>query len=302
MKRQFILSGALALAVGAASQVEIRAAYTNANGTVIANGTIIITTRAAGDGCFFRQSSSSTFDVDDSRGPGCTPGDIAMGELLMDNGYSVKLLPDRALHTDAYTNAVCRDVFGNPNNPQLYYDGHPGPAGPGGSYNELLSAMLVVISGSGSSADVAQPNTNGVGIICGENTVLGASDSGVPGSHAEHFFYTHRTSSNKTSPTTNGLYMKVVNPSHPIMQGIPLDPNGRVQIWRDPYPQEDAHVLSPGGLPNYQISWTCADISSGASVPAPGLNTSGYWTPLRTKSFLRSSTEEAYWLIRRKTH
>ena len=69
--------------------------------------------------------------------------------------------------------------------------------------------------------------------------------------------------------------MRVLNSSHPIMQGIPLDANGRVQIWRDPYPQENAHVLSSVGLPNYQISWTCADISSGASVPAPGLTILG---------------------------
>jgi formylglycine-generating enzyme required for sulfatase activity len=275
MKNQFAWASALALVIGVASQVETKAAYTNANGTIITNGTIIITTRAANDGHFFRQSSSTIDDMDDNRGPGCTPGDVAMGEWLMDNGYSIKLLPDRALHAEAYTNAVCLNVFGNPNNPQLYYDGHPGPANSGLAYNELLSAMLVVISGSGSSADVAPPNTNGVGIICGENTVLGASDSGVPGSHAEHFFYTHRTSSNKTSPTTDGLYMRVLKANHPILQGIPLDASSRVQIWRDPYPQENAHVLSPGGLPNYQISWTCADISSGASVPAPGLNILG---------------------------
>ena len=162
----------MALAIGGLSEVETNAAYTNANGTVIANGTIIITTRAAGDGHFFRQSSSTIDDMDDSRGPGCTPGDVAMGELLMDNGYSVKLLPDRALHADAYPSGNCLNVFGNPNNPQLYYDGHPGPADSGLPYNELLSAMLVIISGSGSSADVVQPNTNGVPIICGESTAL----------------------------------------------------------------------------------------------------------------------------------
>lgn len=69
--------------------------------------------------------------------------------------------------------------------------------------------------------------------------------------------------------------MRVTNTNHPIMQGIPLDAQGRVKIFRDPYPDENAHVLTPGGLPNYQISWCCANIASGQSVPAPGLNIIG---------------------------
>src|ERR1035441_3187042 len=87
MKNRFVWASALALAIGAISQVETKAAYTNMNGTVITNGTIIVTTRAAGDGHFFRQSSSSTADdMDDNRGPGCAPGDIAMCELLQEIG------------------------------------------------------------------------------------------------------------------------------------------------------------------------------------------------------------------------
>ena len=38
--------------------------------------------------------------------------------------------------------------------------------------------------------------------------------------------------------------MKVLLPNHPIMQGIPLDAQNRVKIWRDPYPDENAHVLA----------------------------------------------------------
>jgi len=92
MKNQFAWASALVLAIGAALQVETKAAYTNANGTIITNGTIIITTDAAGDGHFFLQSSSTIDDMDDNRGPGYAPGDAAMGELVMDNGYSVRRL------------------------------------------------------------------------------------------------------------------------------------------------------------------------------------------------------------------
>jgi len=278
MKSRFSRSGGLALALAAMAQVGANAAYTNSNGTIITNGTIIVTTRAAGDGHFFLQSSSTIDDMDDNRGPGFSPGDAMMASLLMDNGYSVKLLPDKALNAVAFGGGTCLNAFGNPNDPSLYYDGHSGPANTAG-FNELLTPMLVVISGSGSSSDVAPPNTNGIPIVCGESAVIGATDSGpsgaTPASHASICLYSHRSVSNRTSPTTDGLYMRVLDPNHPIMQGIPLDAQGRVKIWRDPYPDENAHVLTPGGLPNYQISWCCANIGVNQSIPAPGLHIIG---------------------------
>jgi hypothetical protein len=278
MKNRFVWASALALAIGAISQVESKAAYTNLNGTVITNGVILVTTRGASDGHFFLQSSSTLDDMDDNRGPGYSPGDSAMCELLQDNGYSTKLLPDKALNTVAFGGGTCLDVFGSPENPPLYYNGHSGPANPA-SFNELLTPMLVVISGSGSSADVAPQNTLGIPIICGESAVIGATDSGPsgapPASHASLCLYSHRSVGNRTDPVADGLYMRVLNPTHPIMQGIPLDAQGRVQIWRNPYPDENAHVLTPGGLSNYGISWCCANIASGQSIPAPGLNIIG---------------------------
>src|ERR1035441_5420699 len=149
MKHRFVWASGLVLIIGAATQVQSKAAYTNSNGTVITNGTILITTRAAGDGHFFLQSSSTTDDMDDNRGPGFSPGDAAMGDLLMDNGYSVRLLPDKVLSTtnSSSSGGPCLDVFGTPNKPSLYYGGHAGPANLGAPYNELLTAMLVVISG-----------------------------------------------------------------------------------------------------------------------------------------------------------
>src|SRR6266699_3278354 len=128
MRNRFVCSSFVALALGAVSQVGIKAAYTNSNGTVITNGTIIVTTRAAGDGHFFLQSSSTIDDMDDNRGPGFSPGDSAMCELLHDHGYSVKLLPDKVLNAVAFGGGTCSNVFGAANNPSLYYDGHSGPA------------------------------------------------------------------------------------------------------------------------------------------------------------------------------
>ena len=271
MKHRFIWVGALALAIGAISQVATQAAYTNANGTIITNGVIIITTRAANDGHFYSQSSSSVVDFDDNRGPGYSPGDSAMGELLGDFGYSVHMLPDRALNYNANNGSACLDVLGNPNDPSLYYNGYPGPGDVQSPYNELLSPMLVVLSGSGSSADVAPPNTNGIPIVCGEHAVLGDT-VGAPGSHSEIFLYGNKTDSSNKGASA-GLYMKVLLPNHPIMQGIPLDEQNRVKIWRDPYPNENAHVLTPGGLPNYVISWTCVGLAT--AQPATDLKVIG---------------------------
>lgn len=273
MKNRFLWASTMGLAIAAGSMVQTRAAYTNANGTIITNGTILITTRAANDGHFFRQSSSSIVDFDDTRGPGFTPGDSAMGELLGDNGYSVRMLPDKALSWMNNSAGDCLDVFDNPNNPLGYYTAQQGPGNTQGPANELLSPMLLVISGSGSSADVAPPNTNGIPIVCGEHAVLGDS-VGTPGSHAELFLYANKTdSSNKGSAA--GQYMKVLLPNHPIMQGIPLDSQGRVKIWRDPLPEESAHVLPGVGLTNYVISWTCVNIAEGKATPSPALQIIG---------------------------
>jgi hypothetical protein len=286
MKNRFVWAGALALAIGAISQVDAKAAYTNANGIVITNGTIIVTTRAANDGHFFLQSSSTIGDMDSPQGSGTSPGDVAMCELLQDNGYSTKLLPDKALSYLAYPitgGAPCLDVYGNDNDPQNYFVGNPGPAN-NVAANVLLSAMLVVISGSGSSSDAIMPNTNAVPEVIGENAIIGSGDASVPSGHGEHFLYSNKVGNNYAgaNPTNGDLYMKVLLPNHPIMQGIPLvfspnDPSNQtyVQIYRAPYPNENLHVLTPGGLPNYQVSTMYADISAGNSVPAPGLQVIG---------------------------
>ena len=283
MKNRFVWASALALAVGAISEVATQAAYTNSNGTVITNGVILVTTRAASDGHFFLQSSSTIDDMDDNRGSGYSPGDSAMCELLQDSGYTTRLLPDKALSYFAFpfsSGSPCLNVLGGVNDPQVYFNGSPGPANSQGAFNELLSAMLVVVSGSGSSSDAIEPNTNGVPIVCGESAVLGSGDAGVPAGHGELHLYSNKNSNNYTGHSGNDLLMKVVDPNHPIMKGIPLDTNGCVRFLRDPYPNENAHILAPiggagGGFPNYQVSTCYADVSPGKSVPAPGLHILG---------------------------
>jgi hypothetical protein len=74
--------------------------------------------------------------------------------------------------------------------------------------------------------------------------------------------------------------MKVLLPNHPIMQGIPLDAQGMVKIFRDPYPEEGgipggagpvgAHTPA-GGKRNYEYAWTTIN----ASQAAPGTQVIG---------------------------
>jgi hypothetical protein len=281
MRNRFVWAGALALAIGVVSPVETKAAITNLDGIIITNGVIIITTRTAVDAFWRQQSSSQLWDGDDPAGPGVvSPGDAAMGELLGDHGYTVRVLPEQTLHYVNNQGGQSVDWLSNPNDPQPYYQGSGGASVTKANFapNVLWSAMLVIMSGSGGSGDMVPPNTNGIPIICGENAVLGDSTAGVPVSHAELFFYGtgngSKNTSNKTDPVVNGMYMTVVNPTHPIMQGIPLDAQNRVQIFRAPYPEEKLHN-APGGKSNYEISWTCSDCSSGKSIPAPGMTILG---------------------------
>lgn len=264
MKQRLGWLGAFVLAVSLTSQVETKA---------ITNGVIIITTRTAQDAFWRQQSSSSLWDGDDAKGPGVfTPGDAAMGELLQDHGYTTRMLPEKVLTWMAQDMTATMDWVGNPNDPINYYTGGGGPSST--TSNVLWSAMLVIVSGSGSSADMPRPNTNGIPIIMGEHSCLGDFTTGVPRDHSELFLYSNKSSANLDLSKSPGLYMKVVAPEHPIMKGIPLDSEGRVKIFREPYPEETL-FNAQGGKSNYEISWTAVDCSENKSVAAPGLTILG---------------------------
>ncbi len=237
---------------------------------------VVITTRSAQDGFYHQQSSSTLWDADDNRGPGVfSPGDAAMGILLQDNGYTTRMVPEKVLSYTTSTGSPTLDEYGGQVDPNSYYNGGNLATGLNTSPpNVLYSAMLVIVSGSGSSADMPPPNTNGIPIIMGEHSCLGDSTTSPPRDHSEIFLYGNKSSGNLALGNNPGLFMKVVDPNHPIMKGIPLDANGRVKIFRNPYPEENLHSSSPA-KPNYEISWTAVDCSAGKSVPAPGLNIIG---------------------------
>jgi hypothetical protein len=292
MKNRFVWGSAVALAVTLTSQMETKATnFTNINGVVITNGVIFVTTRSGSDGWFHTQSSSTVWDADDPRGPGFySPGDVKMCEILMDYGYSTRVLPEKALSLKSLGLA----------GPTVYWDGlpfGPTPTDPVGFYyeggipngngisgggtppNNYYSAVLIIVSGSGGSADMPLVNTNGIPIIMGEHSCLGTNRANSSNERSEIYLYANKNSNNDTATNSANLYMKVVNPSHPIMQGIPLDALGRVKMYRDPYPEELAHGPRAEGIAvgklNYEVSWNWVDTSAGKSIPAPGLDIIG---------------------------
>ena len=263
MKRRFLWASAVALAVIAGSQVQTLG---------LTNGLIIITTRTASDALYRQISSSGLYDSDDFRGPGtATPGDSAMASLLMDNGYSTRLVPEWLLSPQAVDPSGVYSAY----MPcyEYIYGGGGGPTKPLDT-NVLYAAQLVILSGSGSGGDFPEPNTRGIAIMGGDHTILG--DRANKGSL---FMYGNSGTSDANGanafPVPGPIqYLKVTaaGKAHPIMAGIPLDAQDRVKVFRERYPEENAHVPT-GGKANYQfyipfVDVTVSTVPSGTTVLA----------------------------------
>ena len=175
----------------------------------------------------------------EGKGPGMTsPGDVAMGILLGNHGYSSRLIIDSLL---ASTNPA------NERN-SLLYPGDP-----------ELKIGLVIISGSSASANIPEPPV-GIPVMMGEHVTLG-NNSTRPGS-----LYMYQGVASSDPDQTQGAtkFMKVLNPNHPILQGIPLDQAGCVKIFRDAYPRENQNV-PPAGFANYEYRWCTQATAAAAS-------------------------------------
>lgn len=254
MKHRTIWAGACALAVITASQVQTQA---------ITNGVILISTRAPQD------TAAGTTYYTDEGGPGMvTPGDVDMLNLLGDNGYTCRLVLDQLVN---YGAAAAGWATAPPPSSTWYQPANPD-----------LPVMLFIVSGSGGSGDAPPPTqTNGIPMMVGEHVVLG-NRLDRPGSI---FMYNNGSqSSDRTQDQTTNKFMKVLAPNHPIMQGIPLDSQGRVKIWRDKYPEESKYIPSATGgagrFDNYKFRWCLQNVVNAA----PGTTVIGVLDEDNTKS------------------
>jgi hypothetical protein len=230
MKKRYAWASALALAVTVAYPVRTMA---------LTNGVIMIATRAPQDTTF------GSDHIADPKGPGMvTPGDVAMATLLCDHGYSCRIILDTLLGTKGIENGF--------EPPASYLQ----PA------DTNFAIGLVIMSGSSASADTPPP-PEGIPVMMGEHVCLG-NRTDRPGSI---FMYNGQNSSDPNETTTPAVskYMKVVAPNHPIMQGIPLDGQGRVKIFRERYPEEESHVPA-GGKKNYEFRWCTQAVADAAAA------------------------------------
>jgi hypothetical protein len=236
MKKRTLLVSALALAVTISSQIETMA---------MTNGMILITSRRQSD------MSISRTDIDNQAGPGqVSPGDVTMQSFLGNYGYSCRLVTVTELDA-GYANP-CDSHLGNPT-------AFLTPA------NTNFNVNLLILTAAASVADNPNLASFSVPTMTGEFGLIGNAAAG------SLFMYAGELTGNPnaTDPVNGGQYMKVVDPTHPIMQGIPLDAQGRVKMVRDRYPEENAHVPS-GGKANYEFFWV-----NTASAPAAGTTVLG---------------------------
>jgi hypothetical protein len=231
MKPRFILANAAALLL-----ITVTSQFV---GMAATNGVILITTRKAQDLTY------GNTDAYDQKGPGqVSQGDVAMQQLLGDNGYSCRLIMDAQLSDAAVSDFYLAPVDTN------------------------FAPVLIIVSGSSGSADVPRTLDKGLPVMMGEHSCLG--DRANLAATSDLFMYSGGTTSGNITDTAappGGQYMKVTadGKNHPILQGIPLDSQDRIKIFRDPYPEENAH-LPLAGKKNYQYSWTAIDAAGAAGT------------------------------------
>jgi hypothetical protein len=226
-KHRFVWASALALATTLTSQV------TTLGQT---NGVIMIVTRYEQDLSWLGEDGDICDGMKVTGGGQCSQGDVAMAELLGDYGYPTRVIIDMELQ-------LPDSPYGRPN-PYTTYEPNPVAYLAGGSSipyttpNPDYKACLIIQSGSANSSHAPLLATNGVPYMCGEQAIL-SDRANKPGSI---FMYSNGGQSDDDAGTTlsTNQWMKVTAAGklHPIMQGIPLDANDCVKIYRDPYPEE----------------------------------------------------------------
>lgn len=244
-KPRIAWAGALALAVTLASQFPVLGQT---------NGTIMIITRFAQDLSWLGEdgdpNDADPFQMYKAAGQ-CSPGDVAMAELLGDYGYVTRMVIGQEVFLgkqNPYTGVLVdelrlSDYLDSPVNPDF-------------------KVCLIIQSGSGSSSYAPPLGTNGIPVMSGEHACL--SDRSRAGSL--FMYYNGGQSGDLYGPPNGGdasQYMYVLAPNHPIMQGIPLDEQGRVKVIRDPYPEESAHIPA-FGVPNYEYDYPVQWVSNAA--------------------------------------
>jgi len=239
LKHRFVWAGALALAFTITSQVQTMGQT---------NGVIMIVTRYSQD-LSWNQEDGDKCDGFVVTGAGqISPGDAQMAELLGDYGYPTRVIIDMELQSMGDLYARANPYTGFLPDPTNYLAG--GSSMPSGPFNPDYKACLIIQSGSANSSRAPQLAKFGIPYLCGEHVILSDRTDRV----GSIFMYSRENGgSDDTAGTTlsTNQWMRVTAAGklHPILQGIPLDANDCVKIYRDPYPEEvvgSSHVPANG--------------------------------------------------------
>jgi len=246
LKHRFLWASALALATTLTSQV------TTLGQT---NGVILIVTRYSQDLSWYMEDGDRCDGMVVTGAGQISPGDAQIAELLGDYGYPTRVIIDMELQSmgDTYARANPYTLF--PPDPTNYLAG--GSSEPGGPFNPDYKACLIIQSGSANSSRAPQLAKFGIPYLCGEHVILSDRTDRV----GSIFMYSREFGGSDdtagTSLSTN-QWMRVTAAGklHPILQGIPLDANDCVKIYRDPYPEEvfasGSGHMPAGGNPLWQ--------------------------------------------------
>jgi len=222
------------------------------------NGVIMIVTRYSQDLSWHLEDGDKCDGMVVTGAGQISQGDAAMAELLGDYGYPTRVIIDMELNAGGLYSRPNPYTLFDPN-PIAYLGGASSiPVGaPQYETNWNYRACLIIQSGSANSSRAPQLANKGVPYMCGEHVIL----SDRADRYGSIFMYSRENGgSDDTAGTTLGdiQYMKVTAAGklHPIMQGIPLDANDCVKIYRDPYPEEVAASglghMPAGGNPLWQ--------------------------------------------------
>jgi hypothetical protein len=201
-------------------------------------------------------------------------GDAQMAELLGDYGYPTRVIIDMELQQPGSTYAAPNPRTGFAPNPSGYLQGGGGPS----ATNTNYKACLIIQSGSANSSHAPMLATNGVPYMAGEHCVLGQR-ANKPGSIGMYYGGASDDLSGQTLSTNQWMKVTAAGKLHPILQGIPLDANDCVKIYRDPYPEEFSHTPT-GGNPLWQWDIPIEPVEDAA----PGTTVLGLFGSDQTKS------------------
>ena len=241
LKHRFVWAGALALATTLTSQV------TTLGQT---NGVIMIVTRYSHD-LSWNMEDGDRCDGFVVTGAGqVSPGDSQMAELLGDYGYPTRVIIDMELQSMGDTCARANPYTLFPPDPTNYLAG--GSSDLSGPFNPDYKACLIIQSGSANSSRAPQLAKFGIPYLCGEHVILSDRTDRV----GSIFMYSRENggsddTAGQTLSTNQWMKVTAAGKLHPILQGIPLDANDCVKIYRDPYPEEFSH-MPIGGNPLWQ--------------------------------------------------